>query len=579
MNENKKDMSNNLPSQRREFIKKMGGGALATVAAGSLSSIGCSSRAQDPDWSATYDWICVGSGIAGCAAAIAGHDKGMKTLLIERQDKFGGTTAQSGGILWVPMNALMKQEGISDSRDEALAYVAYVGGGYSRPEYREAYVDHAARVWDYLRDKADFKFRMGGTEFYYPVSPGSKGRGRLVTPEPFPAETLGAWRDRVHLSVFIRGFSEALANEEITYTESFGPNRLNQPAVAIWRKKLGADKVDAIIKKDEATRLGGAALVAYAIRALAKRGVEMRTGTSAERLLMNGSGVIGVTVRQNGKEQHLRAKKGVLLALGGDVDGRGGHGETESWALGAAAGGRIAATSVIVPMITLPSPDDKFPNGAPFGRSNKEAGLRHSVIVNRFGSRFGDESFFQDFGGKIKDFETMGQHRFKNFPCFLVFDQNCLDTESFVGMPPGNTENLDWVTKANSVAELAAKMKLPADKLQATLARFNEYARKGKDPEFNRKRHTMGTVEKPPFYGAEMNAPDPFFAETKIVINPKGQVVSANNGEEPIPGLYGCGNTTAITRIWGIGYQAGHSLMSAAVYGFLAAEHAASQRS
>ena len=366
----KESATADLPAtSRRKFMKRLSAGALATAGAATLPSIGCQVLGAGPEWSGTYDWVCVGSGIAGCAAAIAGHDKGMKTLLLERLDKFGGTTSQSGGIFWVPMNSMMKEAGISDSRDEALAYLAYVGSGYSRPEYREAYVDNANRVLEYLRQKADFNFRLGGSEFYYPISPGSKGRGRLITPVPFPAERLGAWRGKVQPAVFVRGLAEALENKEISDTESFGPTRTNDAALALWRKRLGPEKVDEIVKKDEATRIGGAAMVAYAIQALAKRGVEMRTGARVTRLVMDGNRVTGVTVVENGKEQSIRAKKGVLLATGGDVDGRGGHGP--SWALGAAVGGEVEATSVIVPMITLPAPGDRFPGGAPFGRDRK----------------------------------------------------------------------------------------------------------------------------------------------------------------------------------------------------------------
>ena len=561
-----------MPS-RRKFIQRLGSGVLATGAG--LSSVGCQALGTAAEWSSAYDWVCVGSGIAGCAAAIAGHDRGLKTLLLEKMEKLGGTTSQSGGVLWVPMNSMMQDAGIPDSREEALAYMTFVGSGYSRPEYREAYVDQAPRVWDYLRQKADFGFRMNRSEFYYPIAPGSKGRGRLLVPAPFPAETLGPWRNRVQQSVFVHGLAEALTGKEIENAESFGPHRSNDAFLEIWRKRLGSAKVDEILRNDEATRIGGAGLVAYAVRALVQRGVEMRTGADVQQLILDGNRVAGVKVMLNGKEERIRARKGVLLATGGDVDGRGGHGD--SWALGAAVGGAVSATSVIVPMITLPAPGDVFPNGKPFGRANNEAGLSHSVIVNRFGERFGDESFFQAFGARIKEFETMGEHRFRNFPCFLVFDQNLLEKHSFVGLPPGNTDGLEWLTQAKSIRELAGKIKMPPAKLEATVSRFNEWTRKGTDSDFNRKPPTMGPIEKPPFYGVEMNAPDPFFAETKIVINPQAQVVDAQG--KPIPGLYACGNTTAITRIWGVGYQAGHSLMSAAVYGFLAAEHAAAEGS
>lgn len=558
------------PNSRRKFIKKLGGGALAAAGAATLPTLGCQTS---PKWSATVDWVCVGSGMAGCAAAIAGHDKGMQTLVIDKAEKLGGTSTQSGGILWVPMNSLEKGAGIADSRQEALEYLDFVGGGYSRPEYREPLVDNAARVFDYLSQKADFSFAIGGSEFYYPISPGSRERGRLVVPTPFPAETLGAWRDKVLNAVFIRGLGEALeGGSEIRNTEHFGPYRYNEAAIALWKKVLDPAKVDAIVKNDEASRVGGAALIGYGVRALLKRGIEIRTGTSAEKLLMDGNRVAGLTVVQNGKSENIRARKGVLLAMGGNVNGRGGHGDT--WSLPAEAGAALSNISVVIPMITLPAPDEKFPGEGPFGRANIEAGLSHSIIVNRFGERFGDESFFQAFGAKFKDFDVMGNHRFRNYPCYLVFDRTCLEKNSFVGLPPGNSELLDWVPQGQTIGELAGKLKMPADKLQATVARFNDFARRGKDGEFNRKPPTMGALEKPPYYGAVMNSPDPYQADTHVVINPQGQVLHAKD-EKPIQGLYACGATVSWNRIWGIGYQAGHSLMSGATFGFLAAEHAA----
>lgn len=558
-------------SSRRKFIAGLGGAALATAGAATLSTVGCQKSA--PTWSAEFDWVCVGSGIAGCAAAIAGHDKGLRTLVIDKAEQLGGTSTQSSGILWVPMNYMAKVEGIQDSREDALAYLNYVSGGYSLPEYREAFVDNAARVFEYLCRKADFAFSIGGSEFYYPIAPGSQERGRLVIPIAFPAETLGAWRDRVQNSVFIRGLAEAWEGAtESKNTDRFGPYRYNEAAIALWKKRMDPAKVDAVIKADGEKRVGGAGLIAYAMRALIKRGVEIRTATKAEKLVMDGDRAVGLAVLQNEKSEYIRARKGVLLAMGGNVNGRGGHGD--SWILAAEAGAALSNVSVIIAMITLPGPGERFPGEGPFGRPNIEVGFTHSAIVNRFGERFGDESFFQAFGAKFKDFDVMGEHQFRNFPCYLVFDRTCLEKNSFVGLPAGNTEQLEWVSQGQTIAELAGKLKMPADKLQATVARFNEFARRGKDEEFNRKPATMGGLEKPPFYGVMLDAPDPYRADMHIAISPQGQVLRAKD-QKPIPGLYACGATASTDRIWGIGYQAGHSLMSGATFGFLAAEHAA----
>ena len=146
---------------RRTFVKTAGGGSLA-AAAGMATGTGCGSRQH---WSSTFDWICVGSGMAGCAAAIAGHDQGLKTLLLEKSDKIGGLTSQSGGILWAPMNYLMTGRGLTDTRQEALEYLNYLGSGYNIREYTETFVDHTPRVIEYLHQKANIDFRLSGTRY------------------------------------------------------------------------------------------------------------------------------------------------------------------------------------------------------------------------------------------------------------------------------------------------------------------------------------------------------------------------------------------------------------------------------
>src|ERR1700722_3954772 len=474
----KKMSEQNQPefSSRRKFVKNLGGGALATAVVGGLSTAGRPSLAApaSTEWAGVYDWICVGSGFAGCASAIAAHDKGLKVLVLDKYDLIGGVTSQSGGSLWVPMNALARAEGISDSREEALAYLTYIGSGYGRPEYREVFVDNSVRVFDYLRQQADFHFHLRDHEFYYPVAPGSKKLGRLVTPDPFPAETLGPLKAKVLNSIFIRGLDETLQGKEIENTEHYGPLRTSEVSINLWRKKLGPEIADAVLKKDDDERVGGAALIGYAVRALQKRGVAIRTNAAVVRLLKSGDVVEGVSILQDGKRENLRARKGVVLAMGGDINGRGSYGD--SWSLAAEVGAAVYSTTRISCMTTLPAPGEVFPgSGRPFGRSNLETGLSHSIVVNRFGERFGSESFFEEFGGKMKDFDTLGEHRFRNVTCYFVFDSNLLEKYSFVGLPPGNTEHLEWVNRAPTLEELASKMNLPADKLRTTVARFNGF--------------------------------------------------------------------------------------------------------
>src|SRR5262245_12418772 len=140
-------------------------------------------------WSSTVDWICLGSGAGGCAAAIAGQAQGFTVMLVESSPLIGGTTSRSGGILWAPMNYLQQDAGLEDSRQAALEYLRYTGAGENRPAYMETLVDHAARVLAFLHTQAEMDFRqLELAEFYYPIAPGSQSYGRLdvhfVNPTP-----------------------------------------------------------------------------------------------------------------------------------------------------------------------------------------------------------------------------------------------------------------------------------------------------------------------------------------------------------------------------------------------------------
>src|SRR4029434_2600604 len=111
-------------------------------------------------WSSTVDWICLGSGAGGCAAAIAGQAQGFTAMLVESSSFVGGATSQSGCILWVPMNYLQQEAGLEASRQAALEYLCYTGAGENRPAYMETLVDHAARVLASLRTQAEIDFRL-----------------------------------------------------------------------------------------------------------------------------------------------------------------------------------------------------------------------------------------------------------------------------------------------------------------------------------------------------------------------------------------------------------------------------------
>ena len=569
-------MKDEQSESRRKFIKGVGSGMLLASVASATS---CSSSGTQ--WASTYDWICVGSGVGGCAAAIAGSEQGMKTLLLEQTDLIGGSSSQasSTGGLFAPMNRWQKEAGIQDTREKALAYLRFVGGGYAQEGHMEAYVDNAARVLEFFRDKEGIAFTAGTPPtqgFYDAVAPHAGVAGRRVRPTvPFPAADLGTWRDKVRLRLWLRGFVEALQEKEgfRSPLSDEGPARTMENQLEAWRKRLGPAKVEELLRKEEETREGAHGWMAYLFRGVIRRGIEVRTNAKVEKLLTENGRVSGVAVNQNGKTENIRANKGVLLALGNSWLGMEvGWGPV--WMLAAEAGAKIQSESLVMKMTCIHVPGETFPNGKAVGRTNYERFMQHSLIVNRFGQRFDNEAFYSGVGRAVSEFDDWDGHRFRNFPNFFIFDRNMLDKYSFAGMPPGNTEELQWVSQANSISELARQLEIDARGLQATIARFNEFARRGKDADFNRDARTMGTLERPPFYGVKTATPDPFTTLTTVVTNPSAQVLHYAT-DKPIPGLYCGGAFCTTSRIWGVGYQGGFQFSGGAIFGFLAAEHAA----
>jgi 3-oxosteroid 1-dehydrogenase len=214
----------------------------------------------------------------------------------------------------------------------------------------------------------------------------------------------------------------------------------------------------------------------------------------------------------------------------------------------------------------------------------------HTIVVNKEGHRFADESYFQAMVPSLRAY-SVESHRHVNLPCFLIFDQQYADGFSFAGNPKGN-QIPHWVARAETIEQLAQSLGIEASGLRETITRFNTFARNGADTDFGRGNAIwslarkdqwkptradetyvcpgLGTLRIPPFYGVELHPSA--FASGGLLTNSYGQVI--NHRQTPIAGLYAAGNAAAHTE-YGVGYQAGHSIGSAMTFGYLAARHMA----
>lgn len=538
-------------------------------------------------WDEEVDLVCVGSGIGGCAAAVAGAELGLKVVLLEKSSKLGGTTTWSYGIVWVGNSHLARAQGIEDSEAETRAYLDYLGGGRNDPSVTASFVEHSPQALNFFAKAVAVPFYVveGLPDHYYPLGAGSKPKGRSHQVQPFSAASLGPWQKRLELTPYGHG--------RVTFEE-----------MAVWGGRAGYRQWDhAVIAEREAKdiRTFGGGLAGYFLKAVLDRGVLVRPETRVNRLILEDSRVVGLEVESEGRTRNLRARCGVVLATG-QYDGNprlmGWFDEFNSWPPRGAprnqGDGLVmalehgAAFTVMHWNLSLKlgyHVKGETIDGRPFMRSagSREVAYPHSLLVNRGGQRFADESSFGDVASKLRHFDAR-LHRLLNVPCYFIFDSQYLAKYGLPPLPPG-TEPPDWLARGRTVAELAERLGLDGAALAASVQRFNGFVPAGHDPDFERgslpwsrqaagdstqSNPNLGAVSEPPFFGLEM-----FPIEGNsvgLLTNNRAQVIHLRG--HPIPGLYACGEVAAWLHV-GVGYQAGLSLAGGMTFGWLAAQDAA----
>ncbi|MCC7426643.1 MAG: FAD-dependent oxidoreductase [Alphaproteobacteria bacterium] len=533
-----------------------------------------------------FDLVVVGSGTGGCGAALAGAMQGLKVAMLEKAERLGGGTACSLGGLWVPENHLLAEAGLADRMEAAREYSLFLSGGSALPENMDAYLHHARlALADFARAGVAFRLLRRLPDHYYPSAPGSSADGRMVEAVPIARRALGPWADRIEEGVYnLPGVSwgDAVAWGGLGNAADWPKEELER------RKREGM--------------LGcGGALVGQFLAQLLARGVSIRAGFRAERLLVENGRVCGIAGTQQGRVLALRARRGVVLATGGyegnDALVKRFEGLPDWMSIfppgvegdGLVMGSEIGAATYKVPNNLAMLVGYAIPAPAPprewqfFSASVRGLSYPHSILVNDRAGRFCDESQFQHVVAALTRFD-LAAHRYPNLPCWMLFDAQYARRYSFAARPLG-APIPDWVTRADSLTALARAIGLAPDALAETVARFNAGAERGEDPEFGRgssafarstagdpkARHpNLGALAEPPFHAVRVkiggiSAAGLLTDEVARVRHVRGPA---------IPGLYACGNAAAPTES-GAGYQAGVSLMRGLTFGWLAARHAA----
>ena len=536
---------------------------------------------SENDWDREVDVLVVGTGNGGLTAAVCNWEMGSKdVLVIEKQDKVGGTSAMSGGGIWIPNSHYAQEAGADDSLDDAKRYLMNTLFGEDVPEDMiDTYLEKSPEMLKFLHDRTDVRYEsLAEYPDYYTNMEGARAGHRSLEPSPIMASELGDnWKNMTWTHFMMRMFNRI----HFTQVEA----HLLMVQLPGWKKLLGRLMWDYIrdipwrLKTPISRRLAcGSAGVARLYLSVLKRQIPIEFNTQMVELIADGDAVLGAVVESNGQRQRIRASKGVVLASGGfeknqelreqylpaptNTAWSAGNPGNEGDALlaGLSLGAKTRLMKDAWWTTTLCVPDEPSPRLAIMEKS-----FPGSCVVNRDGKRFANES--QNYMAFQKDLFKTHTDEHPNAPAWHVFDATF--RENFMVGPlmtksmkpdfqiPKKWFDTGFVAKANSIRELADALAINADGLEETIANMNHYAQTGTDEEFGRgdsaydryyadpaikPNPCLAPIVKAPFYAMRIEAGD-FGTLGGLDTDTSARVKKADGGV--FEGLFAVGNCSA----------------------------------
>lgn len=542
-------------------------------------------------WDQTVDYLVVGTGAAGLSAAITAKKNGLDTLIIESTDKWGGTTAISGGGLWLPNNPLIKDDGkMHDSIDDALAYMNQtIGdvGPWTSSARKQAFllgIDHFVNM---LADEGVRWTRSKDYPDYYPDLPGGR-IGRALEVKPYNTRRLGKWRKSQRFIIP----APVMTDDVWLLSRAWStPTGFVRGARFVFRAIFG-------LATGQLKMGMGAALTGSMMEIVLRQKTPVWLKSPLTDLVIENGRVVGAVVKKGRKSVRIETRRGVMLAAGGfahNKEWRQHYHGVPGWSsapegqlgqgieIGHKAGGALGMM------------DDAWwggttanTNGSPYmhGFLLNERSDPWSIVVDQKGNRYLNESeSYIDFGHHMLEHDK----KVPSVPSWIIYDHR--HTTHFLNsslMIPGAKKKLkkmgELVT-ADTIEELADKMKVDKSTFLTTIERFNGFAHEGIDRDYGRGRTAydryysnplvkpnpnLGTIEKGPFT-AQKIYPGDLGTKGGLVTDEWARVLRKDGSI--IEGLYSAGNNTA--SVMGHTYPGpGSTIAPAGVFGYLGALHA-----
>jgi 3-oxosteroid 1-dehydrogenase len=533
-------------------------------------------------WDDTFDVVCAGTGLGGLTSALSAYEAGSSVMIVDKAPRLGGICAYSGGEVFHPV-------------DDATPYLRFLGGGYADEAMQDRLIEQGPKAIAWLGDTCGIPWKTieGFPDYHHPHAPGTRATGRYLETEMFEGALLGDWQRKCYGSPHM---PPGISHDELF--EWGGLTGIRGWDINLMGKRIAKD-----------IRGMGPAMMGWFIKAaLVDREIPCHLSTPVVQVVVEDGAAVGiVTEKGDGSAWRIRARKGVVLAIGGYDWNRDlamsfegipewnsavqptmtGDNHILGGEIGAALAGVPNHNLIVFFGYHLPGHTHEGHGDEPLFRPSWEGGYPHAIWVNRAGERFCDESFYREHLPKVRSWDGAAQ-RHPNWPPFLIFDQNYRDKYCFGTFMPGVPVPEEILPRAGTLHALGDKLGIDGAALAKTIERFNSFADSPEpDPDFGRGSYpwaalmtgdrsrpnpNLGPLNKPPYYGLALEPVSVGVNAVALKTDEHGRVMHVRGAA--IPGLYAVGNSSAQVDI-GAGYQSGLANLRGITWGRLAGLHAA----
>lgn len=539
------------------------------------------------------DVVVVGAGGAGMTAALAAAHEGLETLVVEASPYFGGSTARSGGGVWIPGNYALRAAAVPDSRDDAETYLTTIVGDAVPRERINAFLEQGPPMLDFVREHsaADYMWVPEYSD-YYPEAPGGRAVGRSVEPRPIDGNIIGDELERLHPPYAKAPVGMVVTQADFRWLSlamrtSRGPVTAFKVALSrMWNRFLGRRMYGM-----------GASMCIGLRKGLMDAAVPVWYETPLEELVLTDGRVTGVRVLRDQKPEVITARRGVILASGGfekNLEMREKYQRapvSTDWTTGAPSNTGAGISAGIAAGADVALMDDAWwgptipLTGGPYF-CLAERNLPGSIIVNQAGRRYTNEaSPYVDTVHAMYDGEEGSG--ITHVPSWMILDQRYRNRYLFAGLAPRQAFPGRWykngtLFRAETLEALAGQIGVDADGLRETVGRFNEMARAGTDTDFgrgdsaydkyygdptNKPNPSLGVIDRAPYYAVKI-VPGDLGTKGGIVTDARARALRQDGSV--IEGLYAAGNVSS--AVMGNTYAgAGSTIGPAMTFGYVAA--------